>query len=152
MKCINKNEQPSCASMLLMFVLWIIGGSLLLFDRKMLRNFRKDGHNWKKKKDGKTVQEAHEKLKVSYFHFKKWISLLSLKLYGWPCCLSLFENYLDHHIVSLYPFSRWAMRKWSMYTMHGTRMIHTSIADATGYLTGLCSLMLTLQQKKSFMF
>ncbi|CAL9162258.1 unnamed protein product [Musa hybrid cultivar] len=39
-------------------------GRVLLFDRKMLRNFRKDGHNWKKKKDGKTVQEAHEKLKI----------------------------------------------------------------------------------------
>lgn len=40
------------------------GGSLLLFNRKVLRNFRKDGHLWKKKKDGKTVKEAHEKLKV----------------------------------------------------------------------------------------
>ncbi|KAG1371335.1 Calmodulin-binding transcription activator CBT [Cocos nucifera] len=43
------------------------GGTILLFDRKMLRNFRKDGHNWKKKKDGKTVQEAHEKLKENAF-------------------------------------------------------------------------------------
>lgn len=40
------------------------GGSLFLFDRKVLRYFRKDGHNWRKKKDGKTVKEAHEKLKV----------------------------------------------------------------------------------------
>ncbi|KAJ0794235.1 putative transcription factor CG1-CAMTA family [Helianthus annuus] len=40
-------------------------GTIVLFDRKMLRNFRKDGHNWKKKKDGKTVKEAHEHLKVS---------------------------------------------------------------------------------------
>ncbi|KAL3829339.1 hypothetical protein ACJIZ3_018141 [Penstemon smallii] len=39
-------------------------GRIVLFDRKMLRNFRKDGHNWKKKKDGKTVKEAHEHLKV----------------------------------------------------------------------------------------
>ncbi|KAF5452276.1 hypothetical protein F2P56_027296 [Juglans regia] len=39
-------------------------GTILLFDRKVLRNFRKDGHNWKKKKDGKTVKEAHEHLKV----------------------------------------------------------------------------------------
>ncbi|KAJ4829592.1 hypothetical protein Tsubulata_038398 [Turnera subulata] len=39
-------------------------GSLFLFDRKVLRYFRKDGHNWRKKKDGKTVKEAHEKLKV----------------------------------------------------------------------------------------
>ncbi|KAM3337436.1 hypothetical protein P3S68_031761 [Capsicum galapagoense] len=30
----------------------------------MLRNFRRDGHNRKKKKDGKTVKEAHEHLKV----------------------------------------------------------------------------------------
>ncbi|THG01909.1 hypothetical protein TEA_010266 [Camellia sinensis var. sinensis] len=38
-------------------------GTIVLFDRKMLRNFRKDGYNWKKKKDGKTVKEAHEHLK-----------------------------------------------------------------------------------------
>uniref|UniRef100_A0A5B6Z3X7 Putative calmodulin-binding transcription activator 3-like isoform X1 n=1 Tax=Davidia involucrata TaxID=16924 RepID=A0A5B6Z3X7_DAVIN len=41
-----------------------LSGSLFLFDRKVLRYFRKDGHNWRKKKDGKTVREAHEKLKV----------------------------------------------------------------------------------------
>lgn len=45
-----------------------IGGTIVLFDRKMLRNFRKDGHNWKKKKDGKTVKEAHEHLKVWLSH------------------------------------------------------------------------------------
>ncbi|XP_073136635.1 calmodulin-binding transcription activator 5-like [Henckelia pumila] len=39
-------------------------GTIVLFDRKMFRNFRKDGYNWKKKKDGKTVKEAHEHLKV----------------------------------------------------------------------------------------
>ncbi|KAF3320821.1 calmodulin-binding transcription activator 2-like protein [Carex littledalei] len=38
-------------------------GSLFLFDRKVLRYFRRDNHNWRKKKDGKTVKEAHEKLK-----------------------------------------------------------------------------------------
>ena len=43
----------------------IAGGSLYLFDRKVLRYFRNDGHNWRKKKDGKPVKEAHEKLKVS---------------------------------------------------------------------------------------
>lgn len=42
------------------------GGTIILFDRKMLRNFRKDGYNWKKKKDGKTVKEAHEHLKVNF--------------------------------------------------------------------------------------
>ncbi|KAI3866664.1 hypothetical protein MKX03_034854 [Papaver bracteatum] len=40
------------------------GGTIVLYDRKKLRTFRKDGHNWRKKKDGKTVQEAHEHLKV----------------------------------------------------------------------------------------
>lgn len=44
---------------------FLSGGSVFLFDRKVLRYFRKDGHNWRKKKDGKTVKEAHEKLKVT---------------------------------------------------------------------------------------
>ncbi|KAF8079939.1 hypothetical protein N665_0989s0009 [Sinapis alba] len=39
-------------------------GSVFLFDRKVLRYFRKDGHNWRKKRDGKTVNEAHERLKA----------------------------------------------------------------------------------------
>ncbi|KAH7844697.1 hypothetical protein Vadar_030715 [Vaccinium darrowii] len=39
-------------------------GTIVFFDRKMLRNFRKDGYKWKKKNDGKTVKEAHEHLKV----------------------------------------------------------------------------------------
>jgi hypothetical protein len=47
----------------------VTGGNIILFDRKMLRNFRKDGHNWKKKKDGKTVKEAHEHLKVGLSQF-----------------------------------------------------------------------------------
>lgn len=38
-------------------------GSLFLYDRKVVRYFRKDGHNWRKKK-GKAVKEAHERLKV----------------------------------------------------------------------------------------
>ncbi|KAI3977742.1 hypothetical protein MKX01_014318 [Papaver californicum] len=42
------------------------GGTIVLYDRKMLRTFRKDGHNWRKKKDGKAVQEAHEHLKVGH--------------------------------------------------------------------------------------
>lgn len=39
------------------------GGSLFLFNRKEVK-FRKDGVNWKKQKDGKTVRESHEKLRV----------------------------------------------------------------------------------------
>ncbi|KAL8150104.1 hypothetical protein V2J09_019912 [Rumex salicifolius] len=39
-------------------------GSLFLFNRRVLRFFRKDGHNWRKKRDGRNVGEAHERLKV----------------------------------------------------------------------------------------
>ncbi|KAL1191968.1 Calmodulin-binding transcription activator 3 [Cardamine amara subsp. amara] len=48
------NEPPTTPS----------SGSVFMFDRKVLRYFRKDGHNWRKKKDGKTVKEAHERLKA----------------------------------------------------------------------------------------
>eukprot|EP00884_Botryococcus_braunii_P010774 jgi/Botrbrau1/19699/Bobra.0003s0060.1 len=40
------------------------GGTVYLFNRKAIRFFRKDGHNWRKKQGGKTVRETHEKLKV----------------------------------------------------------------------------------------
>ncbi|CAI0381268.1 unnamed protein product [Linum tenue] len=40
------------------------GGSLFLFNRRVTRFFRKDGHSWRKKRDGRTVGEAHERLKV----------------------------------------------------------------------------------------
>ncbi|KAI3730814.1 hypothetical protein L1987_61992 [Smallanthus sonchifolius] len=39
-------------------------GSLFLFNKRVLRFFRKDGHSWRRKKDGRTVGEAHEHLKV----------------------------------------------------------------------------------------
>eukprot|EP00249_Psilotum_nudum_P023486 c28893_g1_i1 orf=378-3620(-) len=39
-------------------------GTLILYDRKVLRNFRRDGHLWRKRNDNKTVREAHEHLKV----------------------------------------------------------------------------------------
>nr|XP_043631412.1 calmodulin-binding transcription activator 4 [Erigeron canadensis] len=39
-------------------------GSLFLFNKRVLRFFRKDGHSWRRKKDGRTVGEAHERLKV----------------------------------------------------------------------------------------
>ncbi|KAG2281164.1 hypothetical protein Bca52824_052384 [Brassica carinata] len=51
-------------SQLLAAAIWV---ELMLLRRaqpKVLRYFRKDGHNWRNKKDGKTVKEAHEKLKV----------------------------------------------------------------------------------------
>lgn len=39
-------------------------GSLFLYNKRVLRFFRKDGYSWRKKKDGRTVGEAHERLKV----------------------------------------------------------------------------------------
>lgn len=39
-------------------------GSLFLFNRRVLRFFRKDGYVWRKKRDGRTISEAHERLKV----------------------------------------------------------------------------------------
>lgn len=39
-------------------------GSLFLFDRTQLRSFRRDNHVWKRKPDGKAIQETHEKIKV----------------------------------------------------------------------------------------
>jgi len=40
------------------------GGTMFLFDRRRTRFFRLDGHNWRKKPDGKTTRETHEKIKV----------------------------------------------------------------------------------------
>lgn len=68
--------------------LLIAGGSLFLFDRKTVRYFRKDGHNWRKKADGKTVRETHEKLKVCHVclcshleFFIFWYPLTSILFY-----------------------------------------------------------------------
>ena len=59
------------------------GGSLFLFDRRAVRFFRKDAHNWRKKADGKTVRETHEKLKVGHC----WVLLThTFFLYFLPSC------------------------------------------------------------------
>uniref|UniRef100_A0A0A9AIS6 CG-1 domain-containing protein n=1 Tax=Arundo donax TaxID=35708 RepID=A0A0A9AIS6_ARUDO len=39
-------------------------GSWFLYNRRVLRYFRSDGYEWQKKKNGKTINEAHERLKV----------------------------------------------------------------------------------------
>ncbi|XP_008790758.2 calmodulin-binding transcription activator 4-like isoform X2 [Phoenix dactylifera] len=39
-------------------------GSLFLFNRRVLRNFRNDGLLWRKKNNGRTLAESHERLKV----------------------------------------------------------------------------------------
>ncbi|KAG6436959.1 hypothetical protein SASPL_101866 [Salvia splendens] len=81
-------------------------GTIVLFDRKMLRNFRKDGHNWKKKKDGKTVKEAHEHLKVRLamrkeymytMHTEKTILLLFADVTGCSTSMSLENIVLVHY-------------------------------------------------------
>lgn len=69
------------------------GGSLFLFDRKVLRYFRKDGHNWRKKKDGKTVKEAHERLKVRknylFTAFGRHHSFLSSNKMEYEYCIAM---------------------------------------------------------------
>ncbi|KAK4402629.1 Calmodulin-binding transcription activator 4 [Sesamum angolense] len=39
-------------------------GSLYLFNKRVLKFFRKDGHKWRRRKDQRTIAEAHERLKV----------------------------------------------------------------------------------------
>ena len=39
-------------------------GQILVYDRAVVKHFRRDNHEWKKKRDGKTVREDHEKLKI----------------------------------------------------------------------------------------
>ncbi|CAA0831591.1 Calmodulin-binding transcription activator 4 [Striga hermonthica] len=39
-------------------------GSLFLFNKRALKFFRKDGHSWRKRRDQRTIAEAHERLKV----------------------------------------------------------------------------------------
>lgn len=44
----------------------LIGGSLYLFNKRVLKFFRKDGHRWRRRRDQRTIAEAHERLKVVY--------------------------------------------------------------------------------------
>ncbi|CAI9761710.1 unnamed protein product [Fraxinus pennsylvanica] len=39
-------------------------GSLYLFNKRVLKYFRKDGHSWRRRRDQRTIAEAHERLKV----------------------------------------------------------------------------------------
>ncbi|KAK4399597.1 Calmodulin-binding transcription activator 4 [Sesamum angolense] len=39
-------------------------GSLYLFNKRLLKFFRKDGHRWRRRRDQRTIAEAHERLKV----------------------------------------------------------------------------------------
>ena len=72
---------------------YVTGGTIVLFDRKMLRNFRKDGHNWKKKKDGKTVKEAHGHLKVRFSQFL--ICCMQHQLMYMQLIVALLDTFAD---------------------------------------------------------
>lgn len=54
--------------------LHLTGGQLFLYDRRICRFFRRDGHNWRKKPDGKTIRETHEKLKGAHMRLVVFIS------------------------------------------------------------------------------
>lgn len=67
----------------------------------MLRNFRRDGHNWKKKKDGKTVKEAHEHLKVSFQILSIfWELYLDTMSFCSSIRLTFFFSYFDLLVLS----------------------------------------------------
>lgn len=62
-----------------------IGGSLYLFNKRVLRFFRKDGHSWRRKKDGRAIAEAHERLKVYSrwpWNFLSWCASRILSFYS----------------------------------------------------------------------
>ncbi|XP_068700308.1 calmodulin-binding transcription activator 1-like [Montipora foliosa] len=40
-------------------------GSMFLFDRSKVKNYRKDGYTWKKRRSGNTIREDHTRLKVN---------------------------------------------------------------------------------------
>lgn len=105
-------------------MLWLfcLGGTVVLFDRKMLRNFRRDGHNWKKKKDGKTVKEAHEHLKV------REILLLLYFLADIRDLLVIFDAYSFSH-----SWCRLVLKKGSMCIMHMDWIAQPLFEGVTGY-------------------
>lgn len=37
---------------------------MYLFNKRVLKFFRKDGHSWRRRRDQRTIAEAHERLKV----------------------------------------------------------------------------------------
>ncbi|XP_071720653.1 uncharacterized protein [Rutidosis leptorrhynchoides] len=78
-------------------------GSLFLFNRRVIRFFRKDGHNWRRKKDGRSVGEAHERLKVG-----KIEALICYYAHGDPDpnfqrrCYWMLDPAVDHIVLVHY--------------------------------------------------
>ncbi len=44
-------------------------GSVSVVDKRMLKNWRRDGYTWKLRKDGKSILEHHERLKIDGVDF-----------------------------------------------------------------------------------
>ena len=53
---------------------------MLLYNKRVLKFFRKDGHQWKRKKDGRAIAEAHERLKASYILVSLDVNLIMVKI------------------------------------------------------------------------
>lgn len=73
-----------------------LGGSLFLYNRRVNRFFRKDGYAWRRKKDGRTVGEAHERLKVC---FRK-LSIVS-QYSSYFCLVNTLANKRGCHLSGL---------------------------------------------------
>ncbi|EFH47628.1 calmodulin-binding transcription activator 1 [Arabidopsis lyrata subsp. lyrata] len=120
-------------------------GSLFLFDRKVLRYFRKDGHNWRKKKDGKTVKEAHEKLKVGsvdvlhcYYAHGEGNENFQRRCY-WMLEQDLMHIVFVHYLEVKGNRTSIGMKENNSNSVNGTASVNIdSTASPTSTLSSLC--------------
>ena len=80
----------------------------------MNRYFRRDGHTWRRKKDGRTVGEAHERLKV-------FISCFLNRLVRW-----LFFNF---YIVNIKKISGSLSILFISQSMHNKLVVSSNVMD-----------------------
>ncbi|XP_024011817.1 calmodulin-binding transcription activator 1 isoform X3 [Eutrema salsugineum] len=120
-------------------------GSLFLFDRKVLRYFRKDGHNWRKKKDGKTIKEAHEKLKVGsidvlhcYYAHGEGNENFQRRCY-WMLDQDLMHIVFVHYLEVKGNRTSTGMKENNSNSVNGTASVNIdSTASPTSTLSSLC--------------
>ncbi|XP_010491568.1 PREDICTED: calmodulin-binding transcription activator 1 isoform X2 [Camelina sativa] len=120
-------------------------GSLFLFDRKVLRYFRKDGHNWRKKKDGKTIKEAHEKLKVGsvdvlhcYYAHGEGNENFQRRCY-WMLEQDLMHIVFVHYLEVKGNRTSQGMKENNSNSVNGTSSVNIdSTASPTSTLSSLC--------------
>ncbi|KAL1196295.1 Calmodulin-binding transcription activator 1 [Cardamine amara subsp. amara] len=120
-------------------------GSLFLFDRKVLRYFRKDGHNWRKKKDGKTIKEAHEKLKVGsidvlhcYYAHGEGNENFQRRCY-WMLDQDLMHIVFVHYLEVKGNRTSIGMKESNSNSVNGTASVNIdSTASPTSTLSSLC--------------